>query len=496
MRSRESPATACGSKGQRWTSRSAESLRASLNAAADGTKSKTTYTNIQIRNVTVESQFGYPIRIENASNVTVDNCHLFCSGSPVPKANVQVRYGKFVKIINNYVHDAGGNGINIHGIDYFVVSGNQVFNTVDDGIDIDYDFNNPSPSEHSRYGVVSNNTVDTVSVNGNCIRVENSDYVNVVGNQVQNAITCGIWVGSDYRVTGQVTSNILVSGNIVSNCDKVGIRTQITNEVASYVEDIFIVGNTVTNCGSDAGTDVRGGIVASAPTLTVNGRTVIRGNKVRGVAKTANSGAVVIHKTNNIVVSGNTIDEAPYGIHLWNGDTLQTYTNVIISQNEIRSSVADYFGAGSALGQTGVAINTMTDPLTIRPKVDSNALLRVLQAGGNTVLVVDSTNNRVGIGTNVLTHRLNINGSLLLGASTSALASLRVPPGVAPTSPVNGDMWNDGAHVLVQLGGVTYQLDQQATAPLDATTTTKGVVQLAGDLGGQQPLPLLRQQST
>jgi hypothetical protein len=46
-------------------------------------------------------------------------------------------------------------------------------------------------------------------------------------------------------------------------------------------------------------------------------------------------------------------------------------------------------------------------------------------------------------------------GITVLGAATTAKASLRIPSGTAPTSPVNGDIWFDGTNIKMQIGGVT-----------------------------------------
>ena len=46
-------------------------------------------------------------------------------------------------------------------------------------------------------------------------------------------------------------------------------------------------------------------------------------------------------------------------------------------------------------------------------------------------------------------------GITILGASTTAKASLRIPSGTAPTSPVNGDIWFDGTDIKMRIGGVT-----------------------------------------
>lgn len=51
------------------------------------------------------------------------------------------------------------------------------------------------------------------------------------------------------------------------------------------------------------------------------------------------------------------------------------------------------------------------------------------------------------------------NGSVptwLIAPSSTNGASLNVPTGVAPTSPANGDLWNDGTNYNIRLGAVTY----------------------------------------
>jgi hypothetical protein len=54
--------------------------------------------------------------------------------------------------------------------------------------------------------------------------------------------------------------------------------------------------------------------------------------------------------------------------------------------------------------------------------------------------------------------RISGAGQLFVSASTTTRASLNLPSGTAPTSPVDGDIWSNGSDVLVRLGGVTYTL--------------------------------------
>ena len=55
----------------------------------------------------------------------------------------------------------------------------------------------------------------------------------------------------------------------------------------------------------------------------------------------------------------------------------------------------------------------------------------------------------VGIQTIVPTAALHVPGS------TTARASLRVPDGVAPSAPNDGDIWAVSGHLYARLGGVT-----------------------------------------
>ena len=86
------------------------------------------------------------------------------------------------------------------------------------------------------------------------------------------------------------------------------------------------------------------------------------------------------------------------------------------------------------------------------------------------ILRVSSTINQTG-GANGITRGLYINptltaaadfraievtaGTTVLAPSVTARASLRIPSGTAPTSPVNGDIWFDGTDIKMRIGGVT-----------------------------------------
>lgn len=63
---------------------------------------------------------------------------------------------------------------------------------------------------------------------------------------------------------------------------------------------------------------------------------------------------------------------------------------------------------------------------------------------------------------------LNSAGGVMTGllatvASTTATSGFNIPPGVAPTTPNNGDMWATAANLFVELNGTTYQLTGGST---------------------------------
>ena len=54
---------------------------------------------------------------------------------------------------------------------------------------------------------------------------------------------------------------------------------------------------------------------------------------------------------------------------------------------------------------------------------------------------------------------LTVEGLLSVRASLTSGPSLRIPHGVAPTSPTNGDIWTTTAGIYARINGVTKQLD-------------------------------------
>ena len=75
-------------------------------------------------------------------------------------------------------------------------------------------------------------------------------------------------------------------------------------------------------------------------------------------------------------------------------------------------------------------------------------------------------------------------GRLVTAPSTTANANFNIPPGTAPTSPINGDMWSTNVGLYVRINGVTIGPlggSFTATSPMVVTFPGGGVVNYAFD---------------
>jgi hypothetical protein len=115
--------------------------------------------------------------------------------------------------------------------------------------------------------------------------------------------------------------------------------------------------------------------------------------------------------------------------------------------------------AGTFTGQ--ILTTVTTEQMRLRYDA-SHYLSTTVDSFGNT------TFNIVGAGG--ITYGFNCNGStaltfnettltffapLVTVASTTSSAGFRLTAGVAPTSPINGEMWQDGTNLKIRIGGVT-----------------------------------------
>lgn len=110
------------------------------------------------------------------------------------------------------------------------------------------------------------------------------------------------------------------------------------------------------------------------------------------------------------------------------------------------------FTAANRITSDGVGAN-----LTIAPGNGRGA------AGGDLILSHWTTGGAGAVGTLTTSLTINENGitaaaKIIGSASTTTRATLNIPSGTAPSSPVDGDVWSDGSDLKVRLGGATYTL--------------------------------------
>jgi len=234
------------------------------------------------------------------------------------------------------------------------------------------------------------------------------------------------------------------------------------------------IGNTL-NIPQYAGTNIYNsdGSLTAARTLTLNsfaltilgttssrffangnvgiGTTTDAGYKldVNGTARTGALTLTSISASSNIIITANSGGGVYSGFFQQNGQPFiysapsiyGTQSGAVASASGLRSSYLDAitwaqssgtaefasFRATPIINQTGTATG-ITRGLHINPTLTAVADFRAIEVAS---------------------------GITILGAATTAKASLRIPSGTAPTSPVNGDIWFDGTNIKMQIGGVT-----------------------------------------
>lgn len=300
---------------------------------------KDTYKNIGVRNMKIVSPGQHLMCIVNTDGVKIENLDVSFSGGAAIRECLWIQHCQNIIIDGNRVGDVSGNGIQVNGCDYFVISNNFVkytglFSTQDDGIDVDIDFLDTGAVQ-SRYGSVYGNVVDGIP-NGCGIRVEDSQEVSVFGNTLRNitggGVTAAVQVESSAAssITNNLTTkNITVTNNTMFNCRTAAVQL---NGISLF-KNVVVANNVAELCGQAGGTNVRGGIVISAPEVSVTGN--ILDNCGDGSAE---QGAIVLYKDSKSHISGNVIKNSPLGIRAWNGDGLQSYSNIFVTTNTFENN--------------------------------------------------------------------------------------------------------------------------------------------------------------
>ena len=167
----------------------------------------------------------------------------------------------------NVVAEGKGDGLNVHGSDNVVITGNSVYNMVADtggiglssGVGIEWD-ENATPTTvaaavadtqlyngvFSRNITVSGNTFSKVGFGvrvGNNVGITGSNY----GNQGQVVIDGNNIFGVDTGITTGTSRQIRISNNMISTCNLDCIEISMTADTGGYkAQDIYIINNRFT----------------------------------------------------------------------------------------------------------------------------------------------------------------------------------------------------------------------------------------------------------
>ena len=141
--------------------------------------------------------------------------------------------------------------------------------------------------------------------------------------------------------------------------------------------------------------------------------------------------------------------------------------HILMSSAGGSSTKINMNGGGSAI--TGVAVSgTYSSTGASATVMQVVPIINQTGTAGYTALLVNATETATGSGTKNLldlqvggASKVSITnlGQLKLNASTTNASTMNIPTGVAPTSPVAGDVYSDGTHVYCYLASTWKQLD-------------------------------------
>jgi hypothetical protein len=280
--------------------------------------------------------------------------------------------------------------------------------------------------------------------------------------RVTNSLqTTGVNILSNFRtnvgngVNGGFPDLIIQAYRDTANVGSIGVRVLSNHPLIFSTNDterarIFAGGNFGIGTGATDG----------GQRLQVQGDAFIKGS-----GATSATNALLIQNSSGVnllqVVNDRSVYIGVSGLSL-NITTSSVATDRLPFQ-VLNDGVSSNFTVSSIVGSRGgVEIhNIVTTAMVVNP-TSGSAQYRMYS--------VSPTINQTG-GANGITRGLYINPTLtaaadwraievsagvsVLAPSTTASATLRIPSGTAPTSPVNGDIWFDGTDLKMRIGGVT-----------------------------------------
>lgn len=297
-----------------------------------------------------------------------------------------------------------------------------------------------------------------------------------------SATNRGALSSADWSTFNSKLSNLTVGTTTIANGAIGRVLFEGTGNVLQESANLFW-DNTNSRLGIGTATPISELSVSS-----ISGITLQSGAIMPNLHRDNTDGAFLIRSystgtstfTTNVKVRSNgnfligTTTDAGYKLDV-NGTTRTSRVDSLTNQ----SFSIQYQGSGNQTGNLGdnTAQIRLINNLATTSTTGTNHFFSILPSfaptSGTTIwnaALITPTINQTG-GANGITRGIYINptltaasdfraievasGTTVLAPSVTARASLRIPSGTAPTSPVNGDIWFDGTNIKMQIGGVT-----------------------------------------
>lgn len=268
--------------------------------------------------------------------------------------------------------------------------------------------------------------------------------------------------------TQQYSPSIVFRGNGYKTNTTAGSQTV---DWQMYVQPIQGSANPSSSFRLDLSTN--GGAYANAMNINSSGTLTASSLSANSAIVNGSIQTSTTSTSSNFFVTGNTISG--------NQTSAQFLTGAATAQH-IRTF---FYGSNSttlAIGSNYSAVNIARAPISTAASgthafltnLAVNPIGTVTNAGASVTNTASFYIDGAGSGgTNNFAAYVNA-GLTRVAPATTAGASLRIPSGTAPTSPAEGDIWNDGTNLKYYTGGRTHSLDKILTgsATLDFPNTS------------------------
>jgi hypothetical protein len=294
-----------------------------------------------------------------------------------------------------------------------------------------------------------------------------------------------------YLTTAPVTS---VAGRTGAITLAVG---DVSNAVSLDGTQTISGSKTFTNAGLTFGNSTGGSTINVASGATVTGEIKILNLGTSGLTGSVNEITIGPSAGLSTITVGNTT--AVSTLNLAAGATLSGSTKIVNIGTLGAAGSTTNIVIGSTTGTSTTTLRGTTNGATAAADTNTTALATtayvVGQAGSATPLV-DGT---AAVGTSLRyarqdhvhgtdTTRAALSGATFTGevvtpASTTGTAGLMITPGVAPSAPVNGEIWATTTDLQVRLNGVTETVAEQSWVAAQGFLTSAPVISVAGRTG-------------